>query len=132
MIPRIHSNKPNDGEILSLTLFSLVYRVEQSDEIDNAIHLQGSTEAVQTTPTTTKTITITTTTTTTTTTTITTKNTEKTETMSCHPGAIQGRCSIEGYKRRHEGTGETYSKTKGKRTVCSFPSCGKDLALGFL
>ena len=34
-------------------------------------------------------------------------NTEKTETMSCHPGAIRGRCSMEGYKRRHEGTGDT-------------------------
>ena len=48
-------------------------------------------------------------------------NTEKTETMSCHPGSIRGRCSIEGYKRRHEGTGETYSKRKGKRTVCPSP-----------
>ena len=26
-------------------------------------------------------------------------NTEKIETMSCHPGAIRGRCSMEGYKR---------------------------------
>ena len=26
-------------------------------------------------------------------------NTEKTETMSCHPGAIRGRCLMEGYKR---------------------------------
>ena len=26
-------------------------------------------------------------------------NTEKTETMSCHPRAIRGRCSMEGYKR---------------------------------
>ena len=52
--------------------------------------------------------------------------------MSCHPGAIRGRCSMEGYKRRHEGTGDTYSKRKGKRTVCPVPSCGKDLALGSL
>ena len=52
--------------------------------------------------------------------------------MSCHPGAIRGRCLIEGYKRRHEGTKETYSKRKGKRTVCPVTSCGKDLALGFL
>ena len=59
-------------------------------------------------------------------------NTEKTETMSCHPGAIRGRCSTEGYKRRREGTGETYSKRKGKRTVYPFPSCGKDLALDSL
>ena len=59
-------------------------------------------------------------------------NTEKTETMSCHPGTIRGRCSNEGYKRRHEGTGDTYVKRKGKRTVCPVPSCGKDLALGSL
>ena len=59
-------------------------------------------------------------------------NTEKTETMSCHPGAIRGRCSMEGYKRRHEGTGETYSKRKGKRTVCPVTSCGKAWALGSL
>ena len=59
-------------------------------------------------------------------------NTEKTETMSCHPGAIQGRCPIEGYKRCHKGTGETYTKRKGKRTVCLFSSYGKDLALGSL
>ena len=39
---------------------------------------------------------------------------------------------MEGYKRQHEGTGETYFKRKGKRTVCPVPSCGKDLALGFL
>ena len=59
-------------------------------------------------------------------------NTEKTETMSCYPGAIRGRCSMEGYKRQHEGTGDTYSKRKGKRTVCPVLSCGKDLALGSL
>ena len=52
--------------------------------------------------------------------------------MSCHPGAIRGRCSMEGYKRRHEGTGDTYSKRKGKRTVCPVPSCRKDLVLGSL
>ena len=52
--------------------------------------------------------------------------------MSCHPGAIRGRCSMEGYKRRHKGTGDTYVKRKGKRTVCPVPSCGKDLALGSL
>ena len=59
-------------------------------------------------------------------------NTEKTETMSCQPGASRRRCSMEGYKRRHEGIRETYSKKKGKRTVCPFPSCGKDLELGSL
>ena len=59
-------------------------------------------------------------------------NTEKPETMSCHPGAIQGRCSIEGYKRQYEGTGETYNKRKAKRTVCPLPGCSKDLALGSL
>ena len=26
-------------------------------------------------------------------------NTEKTKTMSCHPGAIRGQCSMKGYKR---------------------------------
>ena len=36
-------------------------------------------------------------------------NTEKTETVNCHPGAFRGQCSIEGYKRCHEGTAETYS-----------------------
>ena len=56
-------------------------------------------------------------------------NTEKTETMRCYPGAIRGRCSMEGYKLQHEGTRETYSKRKGKRTVCPVPSCGKALAL---
>ena len=59
-------------------------------------------------------------------------NNEKTETMSCHPGAIWGWCSEEGYKRRHKGTGESYSKRKGKRTVCPVPFYGKDLALGSL
>ena len=48
-------------------------------------------------------------------------NTEKTETMSCHPRAIQGRCSMEGYKCRHKGTGETYSKRKGKKLCAPFP-----------
>ena len=42
-------------------------------------------------------------------------NTEKTEARSYHPGAILGRCSMKGYnKGRHEGTGETYNKRKGK------------------
>ena len=59
-------------------------------------------------------------------------NTEKTEIMSCHPGIIRGQCSMEGYKRQHKGTGDTYVKRKWKRTVCPVPSCGKDLALGFL
>ena len=34
-IPCIHSNIPNDGEILLLPLISSVYRVEQSNNIDN-------------------------------------------------------------------------------------------------
>ena len=59
-------------------------------------------------------------------------NTEKTETMICHPGAIRSRCLIEGNTRWHEGTGETYTMRKGKRTVCPFTSSGKDLALGSL
>ena len=59
-------------------------------------------------------------------------NTEKTETMSCHPGAICGRCSTEDYKPRHEGTRDSYSKREGEKTVCPFPSCDKDLALGSL
>ena len=41
-------------------------------------------------------------------------NTEKTETMNCHPRVIQDQCSEAGYKCRHKGTGETYSKRKGK------------------
>ena len=49
-----------------------------------------------------------------------------------NPGAIRGWCLIEGYKRGHEGTGETYSKRKGKRTVCPVTSCGKALALSSL
>lgn len=56
-------------------------------------------------------------------------NTEKTETLSCHPGAIPGLCSEKGYKRQHKGTGETYSKRKGKRDVCPVPTCGKDLVM---
>ena len=59
-------------------------------------------------------------------------NTEKTESMSCHPGAIQDWCSVAGYKRRHGVTGETYSKRKEKRTACPRPGCGKALAIGFL
>ena len=59
-------------------------------------------------------------------------NTEKTETMSCHPGAIQEWFSMEGYKHQHKGTEETYNKRKGKRTVCPLPACGKDLTLVFL
>ena len=59
-------------------------------------------------------------------------NTEKTETMSCHPGAIRDWCSEAGYKRHHEGTDKTYSKRKGKRTVCPCPGCGKTLAIGSL
>ena len=39
---------------------------------------------------------------------------------------------MEGYKYRNEGTGETYSKRKGKRTVCPQPGCGKALAIGSL
>ena len=57
------------------------------------------------------------------------QNTEKTETMSCHSGTIWERCSMKSYKRRHKGTGETYSKRKRKRTMCPSPSCGKDLVL---
>ena len=41
-------------------------------------------------------------------------NTKKTETMSCYLWVIQGRSWMEGYKRRHKGTGDTYSKRKGK------------------
>ena len=43
-----------------------------------------------------------------------------------------------GCKRQHKGTGDTgdtgdtYSKRKGKRTVCPVPSCRKALALGSL
>mmetsp|Transcript_52012 Transcript_52012/g.58102 ORF Transcript_52012/g.58102 Transcript_52012/m.58102 type:complete len:167 (-) Transcript_52012:355-855(-) len=59
-------------------------------------------------------------------------NTEKTEAMSCHSGATRGQCSMEDYKRQHEGTGETYNKRKGKRTVCPSSDCGKDLAFGSL
>ena len=59
-------------------------------------------------------------------------NTEKTETMSCHPRTIRERCSMEGYKRCHEGTEKTYSKRKQERTVCPITSCGKALALSSL
>ena len=57
-------------------------------------------------------------------------NTEKTDSMSYHSGAIREWCLIEGYKRQHEGTGETYNKRKGERTVCSHSSCGKALVIG--
>ena len=59
-------------------------------------------------------------------------NTENTETMSCQPGAIRGWCLMKDYRRQHKGTGETYNKRKGKRTVCPVPSCGKKLVLGSL
>ena len=59
-------------------------------------------------------------------------NTETNESMSCHSGAIRGQCSIKGYKRRHEGTRETYNKRKEKRTLCPLPGCGKALAIGSL
>ena len=36
-IPCIHSNIPDNGEILSLPLISLVYRVKQSDEVKTLI-----------------------------------------------------------------------------------------------
>ena len=41
----VHSNIPNNGEILLLPLFSPVYRVEQADEIDN-VKFQSITDAV--------------------------------------------------------------------------------------
>ena len=54
-------------------------------------------------------------------------NTEKTESVSCHPAVIQKRCSMEGYKRQHKGTGETYTKKKrGNRTERLVPFCGKE------
>lgn len=37
-------------------------------------------------------------------------NTDKTETMSCHPGALRDLCTRESYKLRHEGTVESYQK----------------------
>ena len=59
-------------------------------------------------------------------------NNEKTEAISCHPGAIWKQCSMESYKRRYDGTRETYNKRKRKRTVCTLPDCSKYLALGSL
>ena len=35
-------------------------------------------------------------------------NINKTEVMICHPGEIWDGCSMEGYKRRHEGTNRRY------------------------
>ena len=50
-MPYTHStNITNNGEILLLPLFSSVYQMEQSNEIDNVIHLQSSTEAKTTAP----------------------------------------------------------------------------------
>ena len=57
-------------------------------------------------------------------------NTTKTEVMICHPGEIRDRCSIEGYKRRHEGIGETYNKRRCIRVVC--PVCDVRLSAGSL
>ena len=57
-------------------------------------------------------------------------NTNKTEVMICHPGEIRDRCSIEGYKRRHEGTGETYNKRRCFRVKCQV--CDTELSAGSL
>ena len=51
-------------------------------------------------------------------------NTEKTETMSYHPGVIRGRCSMKGYKHQHKGI-----KRKRKRTVCPVPFYRTSLVL---
>ena len=57
-------------------------------------------------------------------------NTTKTEVMICHPGEIRDRCSMEGYKRRHEGIGDTYKKRRCIRVTCQV--CDKDLSAGSL
>ena len=59
-------------------------------------------------------------------------NTRKTEVMTCHPGEIRDRLSMEGYKRRHQGVGDSYQARKRHRVTCPFPECGKDLAAGSL
>ena len=57
-------------------------------------------------------------------------NTEKTEVMICHPGAIRGRLSNDGYKRRHEGIGDSYNKRRCTEVQC--PICQKDFKAGSL
>jgi len=57
-------------------------------------------------------------------------NTNKTEVMICHPGEIRDGCSMEGYKRRHEGTGDNYRKRRRTRVECHI--CEKDLSAGSL
>ena len=57
-------------------------------------------------------------------------NTEKTEVMICHQGAIRGRLSNDDYKRQHEGTGDSYNKQRCTGVQC--PVCQKDLKAGSL
>ena len=47
--------------------------------------------------------------------------------MICHPGSIWGRLSNAGYKRQHEGTGESYNKRQCILVQC--PVCDKPLQL---
>ena len=59
-------------------------------------------------------------------------NTDRTEIMSCHPGALWDWCNIDGYKRRHEGTSDSYQKLKGRGTECPHPGCGRKFVVGSL
>ena len=54
--------------------------------------------------------------------------TKKPEVMICHPGSIQGRLSDAGYKRRHEGSGESYLKRRYLIVKC--PKCNKNFTAG--
>ena len=56
--------------------------------------------------------------------------TKKTEVMICHPSSIQGRRSDVGYKRRHEGSGESHLKRRYLIVKCS--KCNKNFTAGSL
>jgi Zn ribbon nucleic-acid-binding protein len=57
-------------------------------------------------------------------------NTTKTQALNCTPGHITGPESSPAYKRRQEGTGDSFRERQRRRVECS--QCGKDLAAGSL
>ena len=57
-------------------------------------------------------------------------NTTKTQALNCTPGHMAGPESSPAYKRRQEGTGDSFRERQRRRVECS--QCGKDLAAGSL
>jgi len=57
-------------------------------------------------------------------------NTTKMKAMTCVPAYISNRVGSPAYKRRMDGTGESYGEKKRARASC--PHCDKDLAVGSL